>query len=217
MIEKFSALSSDFIGVYMRTFEDITYIPVQMDSESESEVGRILGTETQRVMLANSYLIGSMMAGNSNGMVLNSMADKDNLKIGNGSRNILVLKDKVNAIGNDIVTNDHAAIIHRGFSKTSVKKIEDCLGVEVIKTSIGGIKTVGSVSVLTKKGMIVTPTVTEDEIEFLSNLFKVEAKPGTANFGSIYVGSSIVANSTGVLVGTKSTPIEIGRIDEVLS
>ena len=56
---------------------------------------------------------------------------------------------------------------------------------EVIKTSVGGIKTVGSVSVLTKKGMIVTPTVTEDELEFLSHLFKVEAKPGTANFDSI--------------------------------
>ncbi|MGC8514955.1 MAG: translation initiation factor IF-6 [Thermoplasmata archaeon] len=217
MIEKFSALSSDFIGVYMRTFEDITYIPAQISSESESEVGRILGTETQRIMLANSYLIGSMMTGNSNGMILSAMADLDDIKNADGSRNILVLKDKVNAIGNDIVANDHAAIIHRGFSKASVKKIEDCLGVEVIKTAVGGIKTVGSVSVLTKKGMIVTPTVTEDELEFLSNLFKVEAKPGTANFGSIYVGSSIVANSNGVLVGTKSTPIEIGRIDEVLS
>ena len=217
MIEKFSALSSDFIGVYMRTFDDITYIPDPMSRESECEGGRILGTETQRIMLANSFLIGSMMTGNSNGMILSAMADQDDIKKASGSRNILVLKDKVNAIGNDIVTNDHAAIIHRGFSKTSIKKIEDCLGVEVIKTSIGGIKTVGSVSVLTKKGMIVTPTVTEDELEFLSNLFKVEAKPGTANFGSIYVGSSIVANSTGVLVGTKSTPIEIGRIDEVLS
>jgi translation initiation factor 6 len=65
--------------------------------------------------------------------------------------------------------------------------------------------------------MIVTPTVTEEEIAKLTDYFGVQAKPGTANFGSIYVGSSMVANSNGVLVGTKSTPIEIGRIDEVLS
>ncbi|EQD38730.1 Translation initiation factor IF6 [mine drainage metagenome] len=217
MIEKFSALSSDFIGVYIRTFDDITYIPSPMDARAETEVQRILGTETRRIMLANSYLVGSMMTGNSNGLILSGMADPSDIREDSNGRNILILGDKVNAIGNDVVANDRAAIIHRGFSKSSVKKIEDCLGVEVIKTSIGGSKTVGSVSILTKKGMLVTPTVSEEELEFLSNFFKVEAKPGTANFGSMYLGSSIVANATGVLVGTKSTPIEIGRIDEVLS
>jgi translation initiation factor 6 (aeIF-6) len=65
--------------------------------------------------------------------------------------------------------------------------------------------------------MIVTPGATEEEIKFLSELFKTNVKAGTANFGSIYVGASILANSKGVLVGADTTPIELGRIDDVLS
>jgi translation initiation factor 6 len=217
MIRKLKTLSSDFLGVYMRVLEDIAFVSRGIDEETEEALVSVLDVSVKKITLANTYLIGSMMTGNSNGLVISGMADPSEIGDDVGGRNILILKDKVNAVGNDIVTNDKSAIIHRGFSKSSEKKISDCLGVETIKDSIGGIKTVGSVSVLTKKGMIVTPTVTEEEIAKLTDYFGVQAKPGTANFGSIYVGSSMVANSNGVLVGTKSTPIEIGRIDEVLS
>ena len=86
-----------------------------------------------------------------------------------------------------------------------------------MKGTIGGIKTVGSAATLTKKGMLVTPEATEDEMKSLSELFKVPVKEGTANFGNMYVGSSILANSKGVFVGKETTPIEIGRIDDILS
>ena len=86
-----------------------------------------------------------------------------------------------------------------------------------MKGTIGGIKTVGSASVLSAKGMLVTPDADEEEMKFLSDLFKVPVKSGTANFGNMYVGSSILANSKGVLVGKDTTPVEIGRIDDILS
>ncbi len=194
----------------------MAYAPFSLEDEEENKISSALKVPVHKIVLADSYLIGSMMAGNSNGMIFSGMASIDGLN-GFGDRNTLVLKDKINAIGNDIVANDHAALIHRGFSKNSVKQIEDCLGVEAIKSSIGGIKTVGSVAVLTPKGMLVTPTATEEEVDFLSHLFHVNVKLGTANFGSIYVGSSMVANSKGVLIGSRSTPIEVGRADEVFA
>ncbi|EQD75670.1 translation initiation factor IF-6 [mine drainage metagenome] len=94
--------------------------------------------------------------------------------------------------------------------------ISDALGVEVLRQTIGGIKTVGSASIVTNKGMLVNPETNDEEIDQLSKFFKVPVKAGTANYGSIFVGSCMIANSKGALVGWDTTPIEIGRIDDVL-
>lgn len=217
MIEKARALSSDFIGVYIRTYEDVTFVPRSIDDETGETLHKCLGTDVHRVLTSDTQLIGTMMMGNDHGFIVNDGLNPAELRRISGDRCVSVLKDKLNAVGNDIIANDHSAIVHKGFSKSSMKKIEDCLDVEVIRTTIGGIRTVGSVAVITPKGMLVTPTVSEEELEFLSGFFKIQVKPGTANFGSIFVGSSMVANSHGIVVGDSTTPIEIGRIDDVLS
>ncbi|MCL4480741.1 MAG: translation initiation factor IF-6 [Candidatus Thermoplasmatota archaeon] len=217
MIRKISILRNNFIGIYARIWEDVAYIPLNTEDQVVSDISETLGVKTIKVLIDNSYLIGSMMVLNSNGMLLpdNSLEYRDDHD--ENGRNVSIMKDKINAIGNDIIADDRVALVHKSFTKSSLKKIEDCLGVEAVKGSIGGIKTVGTAAVLSKKGMIVTPGATEEEIKFLSELFKTNVKAGTANFGSIYVGASILANSKGVLVGADTTPIELGRIDDVLS
>ena len=40
---------------------------------------------------------------------------------------------------------------------------------------------------------------------------------GTANFGSPLVGAAVVCNANGGLVGTKTTGVEMHRIEDVLS
>ncbi len=216
MIKKAVVLRSSFIGIYAKAWDDIAFITKMADDKTVSEFSEILGTDVQRIMIDSSSLIGTMIAMNSNGIIVPYTANESDIK-GINSRNVLYLKDKINAIGNDIIANDHAAIIHKGFSSKIRQEISDALGVETIKASIGNILTVGSGGILTNKGMLVNPETDDDEIEFLSDFFKVPVKSGTANFGSIYVGSCIVANSKGILVGRDTTPIEIDRIDDVLS
>ena len=217
MIRKLSILRSNFIGIYARVWEDIAFLPFNTEGDEVRQVEETLQVKVKKILIDNSYLIGSMMAINSNGMIFpNNSLNLTKEEISDG-RNILFMEDKINAIGNDILANDRIALIHKSFSKSSMKKIEDCLGVESVKSSIGGIKTVGTAAVLSNKGMIVTPRASEEEISFLSDLFKVQVKAGTANFGNIYVGASILANSKGVLVGEDTTPIEIGRIEDVLA
>lgn len=217
MIQKISILLSNFIGVYAKAWEDVVFLPSNVEDEVAAQISEGLQAPVERLLIDNSSLVGAFMALNSNGLVLSRNGTDHNFSDALSGRNILILKDKINAIGNDIVANDHAAMIHKAFTASSQKKIEDTLGVEVVKGTIGGIKTVGSASVLTKKGMLVTPEATEDELRALSELFKVPVKEGTANFGNMYVGSSIVANSKGVFVGKDTTPIETGRIDDILS
>ncbi len=217
MIQKISILRSNFIGVYGRAWEDVVFLPGNVEDDVASQISEGLRVPVEKLFIDNSSLIGTFISLNSNGIVVSRNGSDNKFSDLLQGRNILVLKDKVNAIGNDVITNDKAAMIHRAFTASSQKKIEDALGVEVVKGTIGGIKTVGSAAVLTNKGMLVTPEATEDEMRGLSELFKVPVKEGTANFGNMYVGSSILANSKGVFVGKDTTPIEIGRIDDILS
>lgn len=217
MIEKISILRSNFIGVYGRAWEDVVFLPSNVEEEIASRISEGLGVPVEKLLIDNSSLVGTFIALNSNGIIVSRNGTDHEFSENLSGRNILVLKDKVNAIGNDVIANDHAAMIHKAFTASSQKKIEDALGVEVIKGTIGGIKTVGSAATVTSKGMLVTPEATEEEMRTLSELFKVPVKEGTANFGNMYVGSSILANSKGVFVGKETTPIEIGRIDDILS
>ncbi len=217
MIQKISILRSDFIGVYSKAWDDIVLLPDNVEDQTAARVSEGLGVPVEKLLIDNSSLIGTFLALNSNGIVVSRNGEGHKFTEQINGRNVLILKDKVNAIGNDVIANDHAAMIHKGFTAGSQKKIEDALGVEVVKGTIGGIKTVGSAAVLTKKGMLVTPEASEDELKSLSELFKVPVKEGTANFGNMYVGSSILANSKGVFVGRETTPIELGRIDDILS
>ncbi len=217
MIQKISILRSNFLGVYGRAWEDVVFLPANVEDEVASIISEGLQAPVEKLFIDNSSLVGTFIALNSNGVVVSRNGSDNKFSDLLQGRNILILKDKVNAIGNDVIANDKAAMIHKAFTASSQKKIEDALGVEVVKGAIGGIKTVGSAATLTKKGMLVTPEATEDEMNSLSELFKVPVKEGTANFGNMYVGSSILANSKGVFVGKETTPIEIGRIDDILS
>ncbi len=217
MIQKISILRSNFLGVYGRAWEDVVFLPANVEDEIASIISDGLQAPVEKLFIDNSSLVGTFIALNSNGVVVSRNGSDNKFSDLLQGRNILILKDKVNAIGNDVIANDKAAMIHKAFTASSQKKIEDALGVEVVKGTIGGIKTVGSAATLTKKGMLVTPEATEDEMKSLSELFKVPVKEGTANFGNMYVGSSILANSKGVFVGKETTPIEIGRIDDILS
>ncbi len=215
MIKKIDIDSSDFVGLFARVSDDVAIFSSSFDTKTADNISLFLKVKAVRADLNGINLAGSLVTMNSNGIIMprESRIEPDEL----GGRNVLYLKDKVNAMGNDILTNDRGAIIHKNFGKSSMKEIQDALDVEVIKGEIGGVKTVGSVSVLTPKGMLVTPTADEDEMKRLSLFFKVPIKQATANFGSIYVGSAMMANSSGVIVGTTTTPIELGRIDEALS
>lgn len=216
MIRKISILKSNFIGVYARVWEDMAFVPVPIEDEALADIESGLQVKAYKILIDSSNLIGSLMVINSNGIVLPMNGDSLDAHM-IGDRNVLYLKDRINAVGNDIIANDHAAMVHKGYTASSVKKISDALGVEVVKGTIGGIKTVGSAAVLTTKGMLVTPEADEEETRYLSDLFKVPVKSGTANFGNMYVGSSVIANSKGVLVGKDTTPVELGRIDDILS
>jgi len=214
MIRKASIHGSPFVGVYASCNNDLVVLPQSFDGEKV--FADTLKVEVFKTTLGGSPLIGSLMVMNSKGAIITNFAEEEDVEFLFPRMNVLFIEDKINAVGNDILANDKAAMVHVDFDRETVKLIEEVLDVEVVKGTIGGIKTVGSAAVVTNKGMIVHPNVDDHEIEFLKDLFGVPVYITTANYGSLYLGASLVANDFGAVVGDRSSNVEIDRIENAL-
>ena len=127
-----------------------------------------------------------------------------------------IIGDKYNAAGNDILVNDNGALVHPDLMEKSLEDIKKTLGVPVYRGTIGSLKTVGMAAVVTNKGLLCHPKVSEEEKMLLKKIFNVDVMIGTVNHGSPVIGSGLVANSKGAIIGNLTTGIEMGRIEEAL-
>ena len=64
--------------------------------------------------------------------------------------------------------------------------------------------------------MLCHPKSREPELEALEELLGVRADIGTVNYGAPLVGSGLVANDAGYVVGVDTTGPELGRIDSTV-
>ncbi|MCL5408245.1 MAG: translation initiation factor IF-6 [Candidatus Thermoplasmatota archaeon] len=217
MIQVSRIFNSPFLGVYLRTWEEYTLVPRNTDRDIKSLVSTYLKTEPLEMTIGSSKLLGSLSVMNSNGMIFSNIISEDELGVIPRDVNVAVLRDNLNAVGNNILANDRAALIHEEFTDESVKTIGDVLGVEIFKGKFKEVRTVGSSGLITSSGLVIPPNMTDEEIEELGKIFGVKGRVGTANFGSLYVGASVVSNSKGALIGEDSTTIEISNIEEALN
>ena len=219
-LQRLSIFGTDNIGVYIFTTNKYTIIPKGLDSLTKESIAKTLGTELVEAEISRSFILGALINGTDNGILLpKSVTDeelkilKDNLK----DCRIEVLNSKVTALGNTILANNKGAIIYPEFNDIEEKIIKETLGIEEIKRAkIAQMVTVGSVGVVTNRGGLVHVDTTEEELKELEKIFKVKIDIGTVNFGSIFIRSGLVANDKGVLVGSSTTGPEILRIQKAL-
>jgi translation initiation factor 6 len=154
---------------------------------------------------------------NSKGAVVTDFVDYECVKlIEKQGLDVCVISDKLNAAGNDILVNDKGALVHPDMKDKSLKMMEKVFDVPVYKGTISSLNTVGMAAVVTNKGLLCHPKVTEDEKRILEKVFGVNVMIGTVNHGVPLIGSGLVANTKGAIIGNLTTGIEMGRIEEAL-
>ncbi|MGB2582383.1 MAG: translation initiation factor IF-6 [Thermoplasmata archaeon] len=205
-----------YIGVCCATSEDHVLVSEPVEKRVVDDLSEVLGVEVILTTVAGSSVVGSLAAMNSNGIVLSNLAEEHEVSKMPPSLNVGFMPEKVNAAGNNILVNDKAACVHPGASRGTVGMLEDVLDVEVQKRSVAGLDTVGSVCIVTSKGMLCHPRTSEEELKDLSEFFKVPASAATLNYGTAFIGACVVANSKGAYVGSRSTPIELGKVEDGL-
>src|SRR5512137_1154903 len=215
-MERITTLAGDpNIGVFSRVLGNIAIIPPESPEDYKQALIRALNVELVETTVQGSTIIGSLVAGNSRGIVMSGLATDDKIAILEKRRNILLLKDSMNAAGNIIMANDTFAAVHEDMPSELVKEIGEFLEVEVIHLTLGGVKTVGMAGAATNKGIIVHPRATPKQITRLEEVAKIPVGTGTINMGSALVGTGLLVNESGYIAGNATSGFELGRIEDV--
>jgi len=205
------------VGIYCRANDSVVFIQKSLPKKTKHLIGSVLGAKVVELTIADSTIIGSLLMLNSHGAVVTEFADTTTQEIIAGQGlSVFPIKDVINAAGNDILANDHGALVHPDLKTATVKKIGDTLGGPVHKGTIAQLGTVGMAAVVTNKGCLCHPKVTKDEKQLMEKVFDVEVMIGTVNHGFPMIGSGLVANTHGAIIGNMTTGIEMGRIEEAL-
>lgn len=216
MKRRLNISGSPVVGVFAACTEDFVFVPLDTTDETIKELEGSLGATAVRVSLGGSSIIGSLLRGNSNGVVVAGFILDKELRAIRKHIKAARLTEKLNAAGNLILANDSAALVHPELSDKSVGIIKKTLGVDVRKGTVGGLKTAGMGGAATNRGVLVHPKASQEEISVLEELFALPVDIGTVNFGSPLVGSGVIANSKGYVAGEETTSPELSRIEDAL-
>lgn len=176
-----------------------------------------LGVPVLQAAFTGSGLMGIFLAMNSNGAIVPPTCTKEEMGLFKSQGlNVVSISAQFSAAGNNISANDRAAIANPEIPKSTIKRISDCLGVEVVQRSVAGYATVGSCLIATNKGFAAHNRATEQELKELESIFGVPGANCTLNTGVAFVSLGAVANSKTAIFGESSTGFEMGRVEGAL-
>ncbi|MEM0458393.1 MAG: translation initiation factor IF-6 [Thermofilaceae archaeon] len=221
-IEVLHAFGNPYVGVFITASEKWALIPESAPDKVELAIQRNLGVEAIRASIGETPLLGILCVMNSKGLLLGNIVKEeevDRIRKAVGDALVVDVLDEIkeNALGNLILTNDSTAIVSPLIPPPARAKIADTLDVEVVQMKLGGSNFVGALGVATNRGVLLSPILSDEEVNTLISLMKVpKGGIGTVNRGNVFVKSGVVANSRGALVGFDTTGIEMMRIQASL-
>jgi translation initiation factor 6 len=217
MLQLLDFFENPNLGVFCRVNDKVGFIRKGLSKKIKSKIIETLDIELIELNIADATIVGSLLAINSKGAVICDLAEKEVIDIVESAGfKTCVIDDKINAAGNDILVNDKGCLVHPDLKESSINKIKESMGVSVSRGTIAGLSTVGMCAVVTNKGCLCHPKATEEEKNILKKVFDIPVMIGTVNHGSPIIGSGLVANIKGAIIGSETTGIEMGRIEEAL-
>ncbi|KAF9874035.1 hypothetical protein CkaCkLH20_08407 [Colletotrichum karsti] len=172
-----------------------------------------------RTTIAGTRIIGRLTAGNRKGLLVpTSTSDQELQHLRNSLPDdirIQRIEERLSALGNVIVCNDHIALIHPDLERETEEIIADVLGVEVFRQTIADNVLVGSYMSLSNQGGLVHPKTSIQDQDELSSLLQVPLVAGSVNRGSNVVGAGMVVNDWMAVTGLDTTATELSVIESV--
>ncbi|MBY9015996.1 MAG: translation initiation factor IF-6 [Candidatus Lokiarchaeota archaeon] len=222
-IFKYQIFGGNSVGVYLAVNNSYGLYPSTLIASTIEKIKSVFSEPFFPISINNSTLLGVYTASNINGIIVPHIIRDDelqNLKMYtkdlSGDYQIGVLKSLDNAFGNLILCNDKGAIIS-SFLKEYKNIIEDILNVETVVYEYVNMNLPGSISVANNKGCLVHPLATDEEIEIISDILKVnETDVSTVNRGIPYLSSGAVVNDRSGFFGNQCTGPEMMRLTNVL-
>ncbi|KAI9723488.1 MAG: Eukaryotic translation initiation factor 6 [Chrysothrix sp. TS-e1954] len=171
------------------------------------------------VTIAGTRIIGRLTSGNRHGLLVpTSTTDQELQHLRNSlpeAVKIQRIEERLSALGNVIVSNDHVALVHPDIERETEELVADVLGVEVFRQTVADNVLVGSYMALSNRGGVVHPKTRVEDQDELSSLLQVPLVAGSVNRGSNVVGAGMVVNDWLAVTGLDTTATELSVIESV--
>jgi translation initiation factor 6 len=205
------------VGLFGFANDHVCLMGYTISEKQAKKIEHVLKVPVHRISLFGTDLIGAFCAGNNKMIILPEIVFEDELKVLDrlGVKYKLI-KTRHTALGNNVLCNDHGCLVNPDMGADSKKLIRQALDVPLKPGKIAETETVGSVSIHNKYGCIVHRDAKEFEIKFIKDILKMEIHTGSVNMGNPYLGSGVICNSNGFVIGDRSGGPEVVNIDECL-
>ena len=164
-------------------------------------------------------IVGRLTVGNKNGLIVpSSTTDQELLHLRNAlPEGVLIqrVEERLSALGNCVVCNDHVALIHSEVDRETEEILADVLDVEVFRQAVAGNALVGSYCRLSNQGALVHPKTSVEDQDELSSLLQLPVVAGTVNRGSDVIGGGMVVNDWCAFTGLDTTATELQVIESI--
>jgi translation initiation factor 6 len=209
---------SSYVGVFGRATAAGVVLHPTLDDDLADAAAAELDVPVVRSAIGGATTVGALAAGNEHGLVLSGRASDAELAAIDDAVDGAVarLPGRVNAAGNVVLANGSGAAVHPDCSDEACDTVSETLDVPVERHSLGEVRTVGTAAVATDRGVLCHPDAAEHELDALEDLLDVRADVGTVNYGAPMIGSGVIANASGYVVGSDTSGPELGRIEEAL-
>lgn len=207
--------SNPNIGLYMFVNEKICLIGMPVDEKKKKEIESIFKVPVHTISVLGTELVGVFICGNNDFLFVPDMYDYELEKIEKIAKaagmEVVVLKDKLNTLGNNMCVSENMIIINSDYTQTFVTSLQTKTGYEIFKFKNPEYKSAGGLMVYIKGKYYVSQEVSESEV---TPILKKIGGIGTVNKGAAFVASGIVGNSKGLILGSNCSTVEIQNIVE---
>ena len=204
------------LGLYGFATDSYCILAENLKHEIVEKIKLTLDVPVFQLTIFNSSLIGVFCNGNENILLVPNLIKTHETKILEKLNiNYEIIDTKFTALGNNLLIKEDVCLANPNLEKEAIQQLEK-LNFKVHLGKIADMPTPGSCAILTKKGCLLHPDSTPDDIKQIEKLFKVQADIGTVNTGSPYVKSGIIINSRGYVLGEQTSGPETMRLDFAL-
>ncbi|ELY64048.1 translation initiation factor IF-6 [Natronococcus jeotgali] len=217
-MQRLAFAGSAYVGVFARATDACVIVRPDVDDDTVADLTDELEVPAVQTTVGGSSTVGALATGNENGLLVSSRVleyERERLEE-EVDLPVAELPGNVNAAGNVVLANDYGAYVHPDLTREAIQVVEDTLEVPVERGDLAGVRTVGTAAVATNSGVLCHPKATDEELDVLEDALDVRADVGTVNYGAPLVGSGLLANEAGYVVGDETTGPELGRIEDAL-
>jgi len=218
-IKQVTINGSSNIGLYGYVNDNIAILAESTTESVRDDVRAILDVPVHTTTVAGTNLVGAFVTGHNDTIIIPDIVESHEQDVFDDiDVDVAQIPTTYTCLGNNILVNDHQALVSPAFSEAETERIQDELQVETTRKDLAGLETVGTLAAFndTKNKGVISNEVSDEEYAFIEDAFNTDFTPSSVNMGAAQIGCGVLCNTNGLLVGTASGGPELTTIDNGL-